>query len=1089
MARRTLLMVVWAFSHCAILDSRAVAIDVGTTAGFRQQEFEAWGTSLAWFGNALGNWTNSNAHADVMDMLFDGPNHLGLNYARYNIGGGQNPLLVGNMRPGAAVPGWVPNAPASVTDTSTWNWNWNADPGQRKSLDAAIARGANRVDAVSYSAPYWMTNSYDTSGAVGGGDNLQTSLYDEYAHYQSEVLKHFRDEEGIRFRTFAPMNEPDATWWQAGGGQEGMHVSPGFNQRLLIETVGQTLVNKGIDTGISASDAFSANTSVGALGQYNATTLSYVKQINTHVYGGAGSNSTASMQSLRNLATSRNVPLYQSEYGNNSSSALSGGIDLANRITADVNVMGVNGWTFWQVIEPLSLAGSGWGLMWADYNTSGSGFVVRKQYHVMRQFTSYIRPGADILSVNDAETVAAHNSGSDTTVLVFTNDETSADSNVYDLLDKAPAYSRVIRTDENGNFVSLGPASFAGSQLTVASPGSAVSTVVIHHQPNLIQNAGFGSAGAGWQTSGNAAYNASIDNTHDGSGGIVLQANSVANSGAAWQEGIGSATTDLTGKAYEFSMDMLIQNSSLQFGADAQIGLEFYGADGQTLTHASPLDFAEEVEPISQDSEFRVFRTETVMAPTGTRFVRPVVRFDNVTPGATGLVYLDNAYLQETRYVPRARAWDVDANGAWGDGDKWQYDSLVENNRAAYFGPHITATRTITVDTNLATTDITFDSSFRYRIEGDATLTIGKDTGTALVDVREGRHTILAPTIMSGTTRFQVVGDAELSIEGSLDLVGRRLEKTGPGQLQLAHGFDMGGGTLAIEANLKPTISIGSGGLLDGTLEVSLPVSQEATWGSLYTLAEFSAPGLAFNDIVLPGLSKPWLTWNVQYVESSRLIAEVVNGADFNRDGKVDSVDLSQWSNDYGVNANSDANGNGVTDGADFLIWQRAFGEVEESNTLALVVDPATGDARIENRSSTTFVLDAYTVSSDSDSLLTTWNSLDDQGLPGWTEALPSSGRLSELNPTGDFSLASGAALTLIGLFNVEDGAQDLAFQFRDVALGTVNGRVIYASLASLTSATTAIPEPGSIWLLIAGLSLTWHLRDRKKSVGTCVVF
>jgi hypothetical protein len=58
------------------------------------------GTSLAWVGNALGNWTNTQAHAEVMDLLFDGPNHLGLNYARYNIGGGQNPLLLGSFRSG-----------------------------------------------------------------------------------------------------------------------------------------------------------------------------------------------------------------------------------------------------------------------------------------------------------------------------------------------------------------------------------------------------------------------------------------------------------------------------------------------------------------------------------------------------------------------------------------------------------------------------------------------------------------------------------------------------------------------------------------------------------------------------------------------------------------------------------------------------------------------------------------------------------------------------------------------------------------------------------------------------------------------------
>ena len=1071
------LLIICALGQAMTLSSEALAIDVGTTPAFRQQKFEAWGTSLAWFGNALGNWSNSQAHAEVMELLFDGPNHLGLNYARYNIGGGQNPLLINNFRPGAAVPGWVPLAPSSVTDTSTWEWNWDADPGQRKSLNEAIAQGVNRVDAVSYSAPYWMTNSYDTSGAVGGGDNLQTSLFDEYAHYQTEVLKHFRNQEGISFRTFAPMNEPHASWWQAGGGQEGMHVSQGFNQRLLIETVGQTMASKGLEIGISASDEFSASTSASAFNQYNATTLSYIKQINTHVYGGSGSNSTASMQAVRNLADNRNIPLYQSEYGNNSTSGLSGGIDLANRITADLNVMGVNGWTFWQAVEPLSLAGSGWGLLWADYNTNGSDYFVRKQYHVMRQFTSYIRPGADILSTNDDETVAAYNSGDDTTALVFTNDETTPDTNVYNFLDKTAAFSRVVRTDSSGNFVSLGPGSFSGSQLTVASPGTAVTTVVVHHRPNLIQNAGFASGGAGWQTSGNAAYNAAVDNTHDGSGGVVLQTNSAANSGAVWQEDIGNSLTDLTGKAYEFSLDLLFQNGSLQFGADAHIGLEFYGADGQTLSQESPLDFAEQLRPIAQDSEYRVFRTAIVQAPAGSRFVRPVVRFDNVAPGASGLVYLDNAYLQETRFVPRSRAWKVDANAAWNDADNWQDDALVENNLAAYFGPHITQRRTIHLDTNVATTGVTFDSDFGYDVAGESTLTIGNGSEIAKVDIRSGAHSIQAPTLISGPTQIQVVGDARLSMESFLDLNGQRLEKTGPGLLELANGFEMNGGTLAVEARLLPTVSIGDTAVLDGILEVSLPVGQRATWGNLYTLAKGTDPSQTFDSIELPSLDQPWLAWTVQHRASSQIVAEVINRADFNRDGAVNNADLTRWASNYGVNADADADGNGVTDGRDFLMWQRAYGDSLQTNTLTLTVDPTTGNARIENSSSTDFTIDAYTISSESDSLLTSWDSLDNQGMTGWIEALPSTGRLSELNPTGDQLLSVGTSVDLAGVFNVAIGLQDLDFQFRDVALGTVNGRIVYAALSPQFSEAVAVPEPGTLRLLMTGIALIGRRR------------
>jgi hypothetical protein len=1059
-----------------LLSSSASAIDVRTSAAFRQQKFEAWGTSLAWSGNALGNWTNTQAHAEVMDLLFEGPNHLGLNYARYNIGGGQNPLLAGNLRPGAAVPGWAPLAPTSVTNVNTWNWNWNADPGQRNSLNAAIARGVNRVDAVSYSAPYWMTNSFDAAGAVGGGDNLQTSLYDEYAHYQTEVIKHFRDERGIEFGTFAPMNEPDASWWQAGGGQEGMHVSPSFNQRLLLETVGQALQAKGLATGVSANDAFSANSTVNAFNQYDATTLSYIKQINTHVYGGSSSNSTASMQAVRNLAKTRNIPLYQSEYGNNSNSGIAGGIDLANRITVDINVMGVNGWTFWQAVEPLSLSGAGWGLMWAGYDSNSSGYVVRPQYHVMRQFTSFIRPGADILKVNDDETVAAYNSGSDSTVLVFTNDETTADANVYSLLDKPVAYTRLIRTDGAGNCVSLGPASVAGNQLTVNSPGTSVTTAVIYHRPNLLHNAGF-AASAGWQSAGSVSHSPSAGNASDGSGGMILHSKSVANSGAVWQEGVGDADVDLTGKAYELSLDMMQQNNSLQFGADVRIGLEFHGADGQTLTHAAGGDYEEQLKPFTQDSSYRVVRTAVAQAPAGTRFVRPVVRFDNVAAGATGLVYLDNAYLQETRYVPRAKAWDVDDDGDW-SGDNWQSDALVENNSAAYFGPHITARRTVTLETNAVSTGITFDSEYGYEIAGDATLTIGSAEDIAKVDVRSGSHAIFAPVELSGPTQVQVVGSSRIFVESSFNLHGHRLEKTGPGRLHLTSGFEMNGGTLAIGASRSPGIILGNDATLDGVLEVSLAAGQQANWGSVYTLANLASANQAFNGIELPELSQPWLDWKLQY-HPTYLTAEVINRADFNRDGRMDADDLARWRGDFGVDAASDGDGDGFSDGYDFLIWQRALGTVLETNTLSLLVDPATGDARIENLSHDAFTIDAYTISSESNSLHRSWRSLDDQNFAGWIEALPTSGRLSELNPASELLLSPGATVDLPGLFNVASDSPDLGFQFRDADLGTMSGRVVFTPFAQGIALAARVPEPAVLGLLPAA-SLFWKRLRRR---------
>lgn len=62
---------------------------------------------------------------------------------------------------------------------------------------------------------------------------------------------------------------------------------------------------------------------------------------------------------------------------------------------------------------------------------------------------------------------------------------------------------------------------------------------------------------------------------------------------------------------------------------------------------------------------------------------------------------------------------------------------------------------------------------------------------------------------------------------------------------------------------------------------------------------------------------------------------------DFDGNRTVDGDDLSQWEGDFGVNDESDANGDLVSDGTDFLIWQRNL-ESGDATSIA-VPEPAWG--------------------------------------------------------------------------------------------------------------------------------------------------
>jgi hypothetical protein len=62
--------------------------------------------------------------------------------------------------------------------------------------------------------------------------------------------------------------------------------------------------------------------------------------------------------------------------------------------------------------------------------------------------------------------------------------------------------------------------------------------------------------------------------------------------------------------------------------------------------------------------------------------------------------------------------------------------------------------------------------------------------------------------------------------------------------------------------------------------------------------------------------------------------------ADFNFDDDVDADDLLLWQSAYGVDGSADADGDGASDGRDFLVWQRQFQQPSSPLTGANIPEP-----------------------------------------------------------------------------------------------------------------------------------------------------
>ncbi|MEO2211444.1 RICIN domain-containing protein [Paenibacillus amylolyticus] len=418
------------------------------------QTMEGWGTSLAWWGKVVGEYSNRD---EYVEKMFNANTGLGLNILRYNIGGGDNPSS-NVLEYRKAVPGYQP---------SPGVYDWNADANQRYMLQAAKDQGVNVIEAFANSAPYWMTISGNVSGSANGGNNLKPDYYDDFADYLTEVVKHFQDNWGITFDSVTPLNEPISTWWKQGNDQEGMHFDRA-DQNTILSQVQASLNAKGLSTKLSAPEEYSIDDTNVSFNSYSNAVKSSISQINTHTYG--GSNRTA----LRNTATSAGKHLWTSEYGDGDAS----GLTMSRTILKDIRNMGASGWVYWQAVD----SAEGWGFFKNVLNnTQTTSYTVNQKYYVMGNYSKFIRPGYKIIGMSDANTLAAYDATSGKVVLVTTNSESTDTTVTYDLsrFTNTGTSAQVYRTSSTEKLQQLTNISVQNKTFTATAKANSVTTYVI----------------------------------------------------------------------------------------------------------------------------------------------------------------------------------------------------------------------------------------------------------------------------------------------------------------------------------------------------------------------------------------------------------------------------------------------------------------------------------------------------------------------------------------------------------------------------------------------------------------------------------
>lgn len=467
------------------LNRSSGAVNVTVDANSKYQEFEGWGTSICWWGNIIGKYPQQSRDS-IIDLLFDTTNGLGLSIVRYNIGGGDNPSH-SHMGAGKMMDGFKASATAQ--------YDWTKDAGQRWCLDAAKKRIPSSwfiSEAFSNSPPYWMTNSGCASGNSGGSNNLKTDYYDDFADYLTEVVKKFRDDWGVTFRTLEPMNEP-MVGWTANGGQEGCHVDVNLQDDIIRE-VKAKLDAKGLtETKISAPDETSIDQTLASWNAYDATTKSYVFQVNTHVYGGSKRAELKSAVGNRKLWDSEcdgsgaAAPFDQWAHNHND---FVPGLDIANRAIRDLKEMKPHGWVFWQAVESEQAQKSlnkNWGLIHADF-TGGTKYYITKKYYAVKQFSHFIRPFSTMIDITNNDAVAFISQDQNQLTIVQRNASTSSVSYDYKLSNfkQIGPKASVWRSSASENFRKVADVSIVNGTLSTTSPAQSITTYVIPLDPTSL---------------------------------------------------------------------------------------------------------------------------------------------------------------------------------------------------------------------------------------------------------------------------------------------------------------------------------------------------------------------------------------------------------------------------------------------------------------------------------------------------------------------------------------------------------------------------------------------------------------------------
>ena len=238
-------------------------------------------------------------------------------------------------------------------------------------------------------------------------------------------------------------------------------------QQRMINLLRPALDRHGVRATIVASEDNDERSTYECVSTYDAATLSNVSHIVTHTYTANASSE------LRQLAERAGKPLGVSEYGDGDRS----GLMLARRIRNDIVEKHAQAWIYWQFAD----SAGAWGLVNNRLDGRDSSFRLTRKFHVMAQFSRFIRPGCQILQADDEDSLIAYDRTRRQLIIVTVNDRSGSRAGTYKLQGVQTTGSQVAvyRTSQQEDVAPQLSLSISSGQFTATLPARSVTTFVV----------------------------------------------------------------------------------------------------------------------------------------------------------------------------------------------------------------------------------------------------------------------------------------------------------------------------------------------------------------------------------------------------------------------------------------------------------------------------------------------------------------------------------------------------------------------------------------------------------------------------------